>query len=74
MMDSRLGFSSLAQNQSERKSYTMKKIKSFVIYSSVMMIIMDSVLDPCEMNLLMLNTKPSEISLHPSKTKGEGGA
>lgn len=35
----------------------MKKIKPFVIYSSVMIIIMDSILDPCEMKLLMLNTK-----------------
>lgn len=51
----------------------MKKIKPFVIYSSVMMIIMDSVLDPCEMKLLMLNRKISEIILHSSKTKGEGG-
>lgn len=73
MMDSRLCFSNLAQNQYERKSYSMKKIKSFVIYSSMMMVIMDSVLDPCEMKLLMLNTKISEIILHPSKTKGEEG-
>lgn len=50
-----------------------KKIKSFVIYSSMMMIIMDSVLDPCEMKLLVLNTKIPEI-LHSFEAKGEGGA
>lgn len=49
-----------------------EKTKSFVIYCSMMMVIMDSVLDLCEMKLLMLNTKISEIILHPSKTKEEG--
>lgn len=35
--------------------------------------IMDSVSDPCEMKLLMLSTKISEIILHPVETKAEGG-
>lgn len=52
----------------------MKNMKSFVIYSSMMMmIIMDSVSDPCEMKLLMLNIKISEIISHPFETKSGGG-
>lgn len=48
-----------------------EKNQSFVVYSSVM--IMDSKSDPCEMKLLMLSTKISEIILHPFETKAEGG-
>lgn len=39
----------------------------------MMMIIMDSVSDPCEMKLLMLNIKISEIISHPFETKSGGG-
>lgn len=47
------------------------KNKYFVVYSNAM--IMGSTSDPCEMKLLMLSTKISEIILHPFETKAEGG-